>query len=611
MSKFLQVFYVIFSAVLVSLAIPNELLPLGSPYIALISLVPFYIALSRCRSFGEAFLLSGLQIAAVHLISSFWLAFFKDFAFFTLGASAAATGVEGAIFGLVLYLPFSTETPRSRLTELAGSDTRRIPLRIFWFAGTYTVYEWVKSTGFLGYPWGTLSSTAFRWRLFMQTADLAGTYGVTFLFALVSAVFAEGILLAAALGSSPAPRNAFVSYRNCARTCAVLLACSFIYGAVQYAVPRKPVKMLNTVMVQQDYNPWNSANDDNTILLSQSLTEEKTAAFLRQGKRPDLVVWSEGVLQHPFPNSAGYYTKFPLDEPLSSFISRMNTPFIIGGSYLADPVNRGYNNAALLFDKTGTFRGSYAKLHLVPFAEVIPGIEYKWVQRFMQKVVGISAGWKPGDQYVYFDIPCSPAPDALKAPVKVIPLDKSYPEQLNEEQTVPTARISSPICFDDAFPEVCRQLFLNGSEVFMNITDDSWSLMNSAEYQHFVIASYRAIEYRTTLARSTNAGYSVVLDPAARILADMPLFVPESIAVSIPVYKRQMTVYALLGDWLPMLFSLLAAAYFVYAAASVHRPGDVPMERSLNHKAKKRSEKKAGKTGKRQKKTADKTVTAY
>jgi apolipoprotein N-acyltransferase len=594
MSNFLQVFYVLFSAVLVSLAIPNEFLLFGSPYIALISLIPFYIALSQCRTYTRAVWLTVLQVTIVHIISSFWLAYFKDFAVFTLGGSAAGTGIIGGIFGILFYVPFAQETQYKQLREVSGTDTRRIPLRIFWFAGAYTLYEWCKSTGFLAYPWGTLSSTAFRWKLLMQIADLTGTYGITFLFALFSAVCAEGWLLAGRLYASPSPRAAYLTFRRTAETCIVLFACAFIYGAVQYAIPRHAEKILNTVMVQQNYNPWNSINDDDTILLSEHLTETKINELHLEGKHPDVVVWSEGVLQHAFPGAAGYYSRNPLEEPLSSFISRMDTPFIIGGSYLADPVRRGYNNAALLFDKTGTFRGSYGKIHLVPFAEVIPGIEYKWVGQLMQKVVGISAGWLAGDQYVYFDIPGHWSPERPKPAVKVIPLDESYSQQLSDENKQPLVRISAPICFGDAFPDVCRPLFLNGSEVFMNMTDDSWSLTNSAEYQHFIIASYRAIEYRTTLVRSTNAGVSVVLDPAARELASMPLFVPDSKAVPIPVYRRIMTVYALFGNWFPHILAVLAVAYCIYIVLTKDRSLDVPGERDLSSK-KKRHAKKSGK----------------
>ncbi|MBQ4331082.1 MAG: apolipoprotein N-acyltransferase, partial [Spirochaetaceae bacterium] len=97
-----------------------------------------------------------------------------------------------------------------------------------------------------------------------------------------------------------------------------------------------------------------------------------------------------------------------------------------------------------------------------------------------------------------------------------------------------------------------------GSEVFVNITNDSWSMTNSAEYQHFAIASYRAIEYRTTLIRSTNSGYSVVVDPRGMVIADMPLFEAASRYTSVPVYQRTTTVYSMVGDWVPATCFVLA-----------------------------------------------------
>ena len=107
MSNFLQVFRVIFSAILVSLAIPNEFFLLGCPYSALVSLIPLYIAVTECTSYRSAFRLGALHTFSVHLLSSFWLAFFKDFAIFTLGASALGTGLIGGILGRMLYVPYA------------------------------------------------------------------------------------------------------------------------------------------------------------------------------------------------------------------------------------------------------------------------------------------------------------------------------------------------------------------------------------------------------------------------------------------------------------------------------------------------------------------------
>ena len=133
-----------------------------------------------------------------------------------------------------------------------------------------------------------------------------------------------------------------------------------------------------------------------------------------------------------------------------------------------------------------------------------------------------------------------------------------------------------------------RPLFLNGTELFINITDDSWSLKNSSEIQHFVIASYRAIEYRTTLVRSANAGYSVVVDPSGKVIADLPLFEDVALAYDIPVYKRTMTTYARFGNWLPYLciiifFSCAIWSYFDFV------PYDyIPSERKSKKDKKKK-----------------------
>ena len=194
------------------------------------------------------------------------------------------------------------------------------------------------------------------------------------------------------------------------------------------------------------------------------------------------------------------------------------------------------------------------KVKTVPFAESIPGIDNPVIKSIFSKVVGISAGWTRGEQLTYFEIPCS----YYDKPVipRVSNLNISIPYEYTENQDQPLVRIAAPVCFDDSFTDVIRPLFLNGAELFVNLTDDSWSRKKSSEFQHFCIASYRAIEYRTTFVRSTNAGYSVVISPSGKVLADQPLFQESSLAYDVPVYKRVITPYARFGNWLP--YSCLA-----------------------------------------------------
>ncbi|MCR5172632.1 MAG: apolipoprotein N-acyltransferase [Treponema sp.] len=549
---FLQVFCSLFSGLLLSAAIPNEFLKLGNPLLAIVSLVPLYIAIRRARSFKGAFWCCFLHGGFTHLLSSFWLGNFQGFAAFTLGASLVGTAFIEGFTGLFIYLPFS----KTHLTQ-NSNDGFLVPLRIFWFSAVYLVYEWCKSTGFLAYPWGTLSMTMYRWPLIMQIADITGPYGVSFLLALINATISEGLLEFNSVIKKTDKTDRGTSYIQVFKAVACLTLAILCYGTYQTAKERTPVKYMNTVMVQQNLDTYNS-NENEGIRISQHLTEEGIKELKNQDLSTDLVVWSEGVLGKNFPRAENYYDKFPRPVPLTAFIKKQKVPFIIGGSKAIDEEKHQYGNAALLFNRFGKLEGSYIKLHLVPFAEAIPFVEYPAVRKLVKKIAGFSYGWTSGKKYTLFEVPVSELDAVDTEAVEVISLTSS------KIKKKPTVMVSSPICFDDAFSHVCRGLFLSGSEVFMNITNDSWSKKESSEYQHFVVSSYRAIEYRTTLARCTNSGYSVVVGPDGKILQDCPLFVESYVAARIPVYQRVMTTYARFGDWVAYLSLLFLFVFAIY-----------------------------------------------
>ena len=111
------------------------------------------------------------------------------------------------------------------------------------------------------------------------------------------------------------------------------------------------------------------------------------------------------------------------------------------------------------------------------------------------------------------------------------------------------------------------------------------------EIQHFCIAAYKAIEYRTTLVRSANAGYSVVLDPAGNILADLPLFEQTALSYKVPVFKRTMTTYARFGNWLPYTCIVIFILVSIQMAYTFTFDDFIPSERNKPVKLKKSSKK--------------------
>ena len=395
MTLILQVFYSVFSGLLLTLGIPNELFLLGNPFYAFIAIIPYYFAIRKAKSFKEAFLLGFIQSLTTHLCSSFWLAYFKDFAIFTLGASALGTAAQGAIMALFIYVPFSRYPHPYR--ELAPFSIKKpfyedSAFRILYFSALYTLYEWVKSTGFIGYPWGTISSAMYRWHSFTQLASITGTYGITFLTVMFDCIVAEAaISLINSYKVFPDYKfEGFLPVINTAKTFAILFAITLFWGNWEYSKPRVPDKTLSTIMVQQNYDPWLSSEDSQTILKSEKLTQQRVDELNKLDKKPQLIVWSEGSLQRSFPGAYEIYQWEPSENPLISFIKNNKVPLLTGGVYrktdytqkkVTDkdgkvtteevPSYRYYNIAAM-FDSEAHFRGYYGKLHLVPFAESIP-----------------------------------------------------------------------------------------------------------------------------------------------------------------------------------------------------------------------------------------------
>lgn len=554
MSQILQIFCTLLSTVLMALAIPNEFLTFGSPLIGLFAIYPFYIAMRSCKNYREAFVLCFIHGSVTHLLSSFWLGNFPGFAIFTLGASDLGTGFFEGFFSIGFYFPFLFAPKSDRLSELSGVCHLAIPFRVLWFCAIYTIWEYCKSTGFLAYPWGTVSMTAYKWKTITQIADITGVYGVTFLFVLFSALLGEGTILLGELSNSPSGKSRFSSYKYLFFSVLALFTAAFFYGAYQLSLEQKPAKTMNTILVQQNRNPKPRHEEEN-LLLAQKITQEKLDEIRESGQKCDLVVWSEAVLSKRFPPAELYYKFFPPEEPLINFIKKNATPFIIGGPVIFSDERHEYGNSALLFDKYGKFSGSYTKMHLVPFAESIPFRQYEPVRKVIKNMIGFSYGWTPGKKPVLFEIPLSDTSET-EGNFKIISIaDKA---RKKEEKT---AFISTPICFDDSAHEVCHAFYNSGSEAFVNITNDSWSKTNSSEIQHFVVAHYRSIEYRTTTIRAANSGYTCVIDPKGRVLADLPLFSEGALFFKVPLYERKSTIYSRYGDWLPYTLIFLVFAW--------------------------------------------------
>jgi apolipoprotein N-acyltransferase len=97
----------------------------------------------------------------------------------------------------------------------------------------------------------------------------------------------------------------------------------------------------------------------------------------------------------------------------------------------------------------------------------------------------------------------------------------------------------------------------------VTITNDAWFGRTSAPYQHFSLATFRAVENRVFIARAANTGITGFIDPNGRMVKKGTLFTEESMNGTIYLSKNK-TFYTLYGDvfaWLCSAVSIFLVAY--------------------------------------------------
>lgn len=505
--RLMHIALAVFSAVLLSIALPNPLLPIGAGIFGFFSLAPLFIAI-YCAPSSRWAILYGFIFGLINsLLSNFWLFFYKGFGWVTLGA--ASLGVGLLCMSVCAYI-FVLRKQRSYCRPLL-------------VCMAWAIYEIGKSNGFLGFPWGLIAYAPYQWPLFTQILDLTGVVGLSFLMSLCNAVIAEALI---AWPVFPWP-----ACQAHLKLLGALLAFTFFYSAAHLLFPGKKDRLVNMLLIQQNNDPWNL--NDNSLELYQQTVEQ---ALENHYQTFDLIVGSEGILPYPYQQNLMYYdTLLSNEESFSAFVNKIQMLQLVG-SPLEN--KEGEQNGVVLLSTTGDVVGSYAKRQMVPFAEYNPLLKNPLGYWFFDTVVGYPFSWVPGTSNHIFHIPGNDGKEIS---------------------------FGVPICYEDAFGWVGRAFTLAGSDIFVNVTNDSWSKTVSAETQHLMAALYRTIENRRPMVRATTSGITSYIDTHGRIASSLPPFVRGSLSVQVPLASKQgFTLYTLAGEWLTWTFILFLHGYLIW-----------------------------------------------
>ncbi len=358
-------------------------------------------------------------------------------------------------------------------------------------AAAWVGLEYLRTYLFSGFPWTLWGDSQVTNLPLIQMASVTGVYGVSFLVVLGNLALASGRM------------------RTIFYTMPIVIA-AYAYGYWTLKAAKLPATSSVKVALLQgnidQYKKW----DDQYVRDIQNAY----AALISQAMvhNPDLIVWPETSVP-------GYLLQnAPLRSWLENVVRASRTWHIVGS-----PVQhheKSYNTSFSISPE-GYLEDEYAKVHLVPFGEIVPfaTILGRWVS-VLNELGGFTAGT------------ASPLLSVGKAKAGV------------------------SICYEAIFPNLVRQGVKEGAEILVNLTNDAWYMKTAAPYQHLAPNILRAVENRRWFLRANNTGISAIVDPFGRVVAASPLF-EQAVVEGFVEPRSTQTPYTRFGDvfaWLCMAF---------------------------------------------------------
>lgn len=407
----------------------------------------------------------------------------------------AAHGGMGAGVATLLFVLFAL----AKGLHMAVFSTLAGPMFGLRWAPPFAALLWVgleRTHANLGFIWLPLGNAALEMGLPMRLAPFTGVYGISFVFALMSASLAGWWM------RRDRWQLAF---------CAPLVLMWFL--------PELPVFQagkLSAVTVQPNVPEDIAFSDEQLHQVYEQIAKRTLALSLepRRGK-PSLLLWPE------MPSSLYYESDVVFREQTNSLARLARAPFLFG------TVRFGANgdpfNTAQLVDAEGHPQGVYDKMNLVPFGEYVPPI----FNLAVDKVSKQAGTFQPGEQIRVF--------------------------------STSTGKLGPFICYESAFPHHVSKVTAAGAELLVNLSNDGYFGKSAARGQHLKLARMRAAENRRWLLRPTNDGITVAIDPAGRVTDILAPYKAVTGYLNYNL-EREQTTYTHYGDvfaWSALFLSFL------------------------------------------------------
>jgi apolipoprotein N-acyltransferase len=334
------------------------------------------------------------------------------------------------------------------------------------------------------FPWD-FGHTQLGFVPFAQLAGILGVTGITFVM----------MWLSEALCARRRVAPAVLPMAIC------VLGASLGYGVwIQQTINSLTPNTIPTLMIQGNVS-LKQSHGMTFFSVSREQYLRTSAAF---ADKDLLIIWPESSITDLIPDATKHVSEAGVLPHFGD-----GSAFLVGGiTYLSE---REYFNSSILTRPDGSVDEPYHKTILMPFGEYTPMSDwFPWLQEINHTAGNFIAGNS----------------------TKVM----SY--KLSDGRLV---KLSPLICYEDLVPRLAQQATKAGAELLINQSSDVWFGNTVAPYQHHMIASFRAIENRRFLLRSTSTGVTGVVDPLGRTLASLLPYTEATLPMEVSLINYQST----------------------------------------------------------------------
>lgn len=486
----------------------------GLGVVAVAALPPFYIWAALFVAFTGLVWLIG---SARSPLAAFFCGWWFGLGYFVAGlywiANALLTKPDE--FGwLAPIAPLALSALMALFPGLTAAATRLSRTggigRVLVFAAAWTLFEWVRSWAFSGFPWNLIGSVWTFSDAMIQSTAFIGTYGLGLLTL-------AAVAMPSALAAGERPGQAGGGLRPLLAALAVLaLVWAGGAGRLALAGPSETVPNVRLRLVQPNIPQVEKWKPE---LRGQHFLSQLRMGSLPGEPPPTHVIWAEAAA--PF---------FLAETPEALALLGEATPeagLTVVGTLRRSLPGEPYEiwNSLLAVTRSGQVAAAYDKSHLVPFGEYVP----------FRSILGLSsvaagtADFSSGSGIATLSLPGLP-------------------------------EVSPLICYEVIFPaEVADEE--RRPRWLLNLTNDGWYGHSPGPYQHFASARLRAVEEGLPLVRVANTGISAIVDAHGRVLDQLPLGAQGLIDGELPVALAAPPPYGRFGNALVFaLIALVAAA---------------------------------------------------